>query len=376
MSPDIAIFVLLPATIYALSLLHLRGGLKRRPEGKNRDALKVSVVIAARNEEDNIEACLRSVLAQSLATILYEVIVVDDRSEDRTAEIVLAWAKKHPNLRLVQIFDKETVTAPKKRAIERGISHANGEIIVTTDADCTPGPKWLAGLLSHFEPGIGMVCGFNPYEIRSGHANIFQKMLALDYFSMAAIAAATADLGFPMSCTAGNLAYRKCVFDELGGFGKTSEQVSGDDDLFLQRVREETNWGIRYITARETFVPTTPPKSLREFLRQRIRYASKGFAYSPKVIVALMGIFLLNAMLAVCILATPLLPTLAATTVIMMTSKALAEFSFLQKAAQVFQTSFSLTAFIIASLLHPFYITFVAIAAQFADIHWKSAGGT
>lgn len=297
-----------------------------------------------------------------------EILVVDDRSEDATAELVQDFADRNGRVRLLRVRERTPHLAPKKRALELGIRHATGELIFVTDADCTPGPDWLTEMVRHFEPTVGLVSGFAPYR---GDGTLASEVLQLDYFAMACVAAAGTGLGYPVSCSGANLAYRRALFDELGGFGVSGAWVSGDDDLFLERVRTETRWQIRYATHPATFVPTAPPASFREFVHQRLRYASKGWHYRWPVRLALLGVFLLNLQIVVTPVAALFEPALWPLWGAGWLLKFFSEGAFLRLGQRVFRLRFSWRSFAVASLLHPFYLVAAAVLAQFRTFEWK-----
>jgi len=358
--------LILLSLFYSLALLYLRKSFSNSVAGKNANQPKVSVIIAARNEGKNIENCLHSLFQQSYKNL--EIIVVNDQSSDATVSIVQNCQRTYLNLELFH-SEPDPGFAPKKQAIELGISKAEGELIFTTDADCQPGPEWVSLLVRHFSPEVGMVAGFNPYHIKP--SNILVEMLALDYFSMAAVAAATASLGFPISCTGGNLAYRKSVFYELGGFGEARQITSGDDDLFLERVRDETKWKICYVTNPEGQVLTKPPCNLKQFLNQRFRYASKGLKYKPVVVCALFFIFLLNFLLAIGLFAGLFSVQILITFFVALSIKTIAEFIFLKRASDFFSFKIKIVPFILAAILHPIYIVVAVMGGHFFSSSWK-----
>ena len=362
----IPLFVL--TFLYAAALFKLRKGLSNLKAGTNKNQPSVSVVIAARNEEQTIRTCLSAVLNQSYPPEKVEIIAVDDRSEDRTADIVKSISAAHRRVKLLQIKDRSPHLAPKKRAIDLGIQHAVGDIIVTTDADCQPGPEWLSELVKYFEPQVGLVAGYNPYRTDD---SIFQQMLALDYFAMACVAAASAGLSYPISCSGGNLAYRKELYVQIGGFKHLGKWVSGDDDFFLQQVREKTNWKIRYATHPNTFVPTAPPANLKEFVNQRIRYASKCAHYSRSVTLGLLGVYLLNLLIVAGIPGTLFEPSLLFYWLATLFIKTASESSFLLQGDQIFGMSHKKTTFVITAIIHPFYIVLAGLLGQLSHFRWK-----
>ena len=359
------------SVIYALTLLFFRRGLRKLKAGKSKNQPKVSIVIAARNEEKHIHRCISAIINQKYPKHRFEIIVIDDRSEDRTAEIVKNLAIRYERIKLLQIHDTSPHLAPKKRAIDLGIRHATGDIIVTTDADCKPGPFWISTLMKYFEPSVGMVAGFNPYKIDNSKNNLFHQMLALDYFAMACVAAATAGLSFPISCSGGNLAYRKDVYFQIGGFRNISNWISGDDDFLLEQLREKTTWKIRYATNPKTFVSTEPPENVKAFIHQRIRYASKGRHYKLSVTLGLFSVYLLNFLLLLGLFLLLIIPQLWPVWLSAFTIKTLAEYTFLCNGQNLFQIKFHPSVFFLTALLHPIYIVLAGLIGQFANFQWK-----
>ncbi|MFQ5753300.1 MAG: glycosyltransferase [bacterium] len=344
--------------------------MKLKP-GKNLAQYKVSIILAARNEEKNIAKCLNAILQQKYPKSKLEIIVIDDRSEDSTATIVKKMANSHHQIKLLQIRDISPYLAPKKRAIDSGIRQAKGEIIVTTDADCQPGPNWISELVKYFEPTVGLVAGFNPYKTGNSKSSLFQQMLALDYFAMACVAAASAGLKYPLSCSGGNLAYRKALYLQYGGFRNIGKLVSGDDDLFLEQVRENTNWKVRYAIHPETFVPTAPPTNLKAFWHQRLRYASKGRHYRLSTTLSLSAVYFLNFLLVSGLFISLFKIQIFWIWLLVFLFKWLFEFAFLKKGQQVFNCKFNLVNFILTAILHPIYIALVGLMAQISTFQWK-----
>ena len=124
---------------------------------------KVSVIVAARNEELNLEQCLLSLSNQNYPEDLYDVYIIDDRSEDETRKIGSRFADQRHNFNLIVVDEVGLNISPKKNAIQKGIDASDGEIIMTTDADCSPPEGWISGIVSHYnDESIGMVAGYAP----------------------------------------------------------------------------------------------------------------------------------------------------------------------------------------------------------------------
>ena len=161
----------------------------------DRKKLFVSVIIAARNEEENISRCLISVLNQSYPASLYEIIVVNDRSTDRTRAILEGFAAEYDRVVEVHVSNTPTGWAPKKHAIQTGIEKARGELLLFTDADCEVGPEWIDALVSLFEPDTGVVIGYS--AVRSD--GFFEELQRIDFLAMMSAACGIANLGFPLA---------------------------------------------------------------------------------------------------------------------------------------------------------------------------------
>lgn len=333
---------------------------------------KISVVVCAHNEEKNLPNCLRHLSQQVYPKERVEFIIVNDRSTDRTQEIIERFQEQDARFRSIVIHDRLPDFAPKKRAIDAAIRQANGEIILLTDADGRPGPHWIATMASYFTPDTHMVLGYAPYTIRPAN-HFVKKLLALEYLSHAAVAAASTGLKMPLTCVGTNMAYRKQLYLEIGGFGKYKAHLSGDDDLFLTRVREAHKYTIKYATDAEAQVFNNPPQLWSKFLHQRMRYASKGFDYPLKVTIGLILYYLMNVLLTTLTFFSLISPPFPLALLGIWGSKILAEFVFMNKAASVLHDRRTLQVFPVAALLHPLYVVIFGAIGPFKRFRWADA---
>lgn len=370
------IFVILLSlltALYLITLFYLDRGLGRL-EKQNLTARRqsVTVIVAMRNEQDNIPAHLEALQNQYSTGFEIEFICVNDRSNDKTGDLLERQAQADPRFKVIHVSERDPEIAPKKKAITLAVGRASHDIILLTDADARPSRGWAASMLSFFDKDTDMVIGYAPYSIPQEH-HILYHLTALEYFSVAAVAAATAGLGFPITCVGTNMAYRKKMFEAVDGFGPYKNIISGDDDLFLTHVREQKKYGIRYATLRESFVYNAPPKTFIQYFHQRLRYASKGFKYPFKVTFALSAYVILNILLAGGVLAgffnTLFWPPVFAAFV----AKGLLEFLFLKHAAAILDERRSLFWYFPASLFHPFYIIIFGILGPFNLFKWKES---
>jgi cellulose synthase/poly-beta-1,6-N-acetylglucosamine synthase-like glycosyltransferase len=213
-------------------------------------------------------------------------VVVNDRSTDRTAEIVASFQQRDPRLKRIDIDTVPADLLPKQNALARGIEASRGEILCLTDADCLPGPRWIASLASAFAPDVGMVAGYSQFSScflpagRSLLYRMFDAFVRYEEYRKAVRSAGVALSGKAWACTGRNFAFRRAAYDAVGGYRGIPHSVSGDDTLMLQRMGMKTSWKYFYILAEENFVPTAPPATVAELLNQRARH-SRGAVHFP-----------------------------------------------------------------------------------------------
>ncbi|MCX7983321.1 MAG: glycosyltransferase [Bacteroidetes bacterium] len=276
----IIIILVLSAVIYLVVHIALYRGLSQISFQPQTEVPFVSIIIAARNEEKHLPRLLSALSSQSYPH--YEIIIANDRSTDSTAVILEKAQHEYPNLRVITITDYSTNLPPKKNALTLAIQAARGEILCFTDADCIPQQNWLYELVSAFEPSVGLVAGYSPYMIGES-ATVLSYFVAYEEFRAAVWSAGAIGLRLAWLCTGRNLAYRKRVFEEVGGYEATKMSISGDDDLFLQTVRRKTKWHIRYVTKPQSHVTTYPPSTLKQFIEQRKRHFSAARFFSLRM---------------------------------------------------------------------------------------------
>lgn len=292
--PDfLTVFFLIFALFYIVAVLILLKGLLSLKPQKTQHGRCFSVVIAARNEESTIGKCLESVLGQTLEEGRYEIIVVNDRSTDSTAEIVMGFISKYGNVSLVNIEKTAEGVSPKKYAVGRGIDASKNEVIVFTDADCIVPSTWLETIDRYFSEDTGFVQGITTYMHPEGMNSFFYGLQAVDFLSHGIISASGIGMGMPINSNANNLAFSKKAFLELGGYefmgGKV---VSGDDDLLLQKIWKSKKWMIRFFCDPRGAVLTRPTETVKGVFEQRKRWGSKTVHYTAEQVVFLSGIFL------------------------------------------------------------------------------------
>jgi cellulose synthase/poly-beta-1,6-N-acetylglucosamine synthase-like glycosyltransferase len=299
---SVAVLTFLGAANLAYILLSFRllQGLAKlgEPRPRSGDKPPVTVLIAARNEEDHIGKCLDSLLDQTYPPDRLQIVVVDDRSADGTAGLLEEYRRRAPDrLTVLTLATIPPGVSPKKHALGQGMSRARGEIILTTDADCLMGPGWVAALVENFDERTGLVLGMTSYYRLAPPEPGFWGTQALEFISYGIVAASLVGLRFPVHGNANNIGYRRKVYDLAAGFSAHGNIVSGDDDFLIQGIHALGTWDIRYAVGPESQVQTEPPLSLRQFWEQRKRWASKCGFYKPKQAAFLACIFLYYALI-------------------------------------------------------------------------------
>lgn len=329
----------------------------------------ISVILPARNEDHNIEETLDSLAAQEYPRDKFEVIMVDDRSQDMTRQIMDAFAKKFKNFRIVEIEELPAGISPKKNAVEWGIAASKGEIIITTDADCVHSPKWLHALVSCFTPEVGLAAGLVILE--PDDETLAHKLHALDYISQTLVGAGAIGNGSSMNCTAANFAYRYEAFMEIGGFGDSQNITSGDDEFLLHKIIDSKKWKAVYALGDDTIVRSLPPETIKGILNQRLRWGSKGIYYPPKVRnwAILIFAFLLIMMLSPILFLLNLLPLCVIITAIVL--KLYSDFSVMYTGLKIFNLKFYPVRFILLFIIHPLEIVLSAVGGHLIPFKWK-----
>ena len=232
-----------------------------------------SVVICARNEGENLARFLPAILEQDYPS--YEVVVVNDCSEDNTDEVLGHLMKSYEHLRVSIIQKDPGFTHAKKLALLIGIKAAKNEMLVFTDADCRPASgSWLRSVAEAFKGNKDIVIGYGGYMPAKGLLNHYIRyetmFTAMQYLGMAMA-------GVPYMGVGRNMAYRKSFFFSKGGFGPHNHLLSGDDDLFVNRNATSGNCGL--MLRRDSHTLSVAQKSVSEWVKQKRRHFTTAAYY-------------------------------------------------------------------------------------------------
>lgn len=266
--------------IYFLIILWFILGTLKKSKAKVSDEPFISVIIAAHNEENNLANCLKALVEQNYPKENYEIIVVNDRSEDQTENIINRWKAQNKLIRSAKISTLPNNYFPKKNALRTGINLSKGDILCFTDADCVPSPNWVKNCSAAFGQGITMVIGLAPLvPANLSKTPLWQLLMVYESWFLAFTSVSAIHNNFPLTCTGRNLGYRKRTFLQLAGFSNISHSLSGDDDLLMHQFQKSGEGRITAITKPDSIVISSTAQTIRHLWRQKTRHFSAGKFY-------------------------------------------------------------------------------------------------
>ncbi len=365
--------------LYAVAVLFLRMGWKKTPDFIAQKNIlfttSVSVIVPARNEEKNIERCLNALLNQTYPISLFEIILVDDNSSDKTAALVKEFCARHPQLRLHYIAMPELTDAiaPKKRAIEKGVDLSIGELLLMTDADCWVGENWIQTIVSFYlETQAKLIVGpvIVQHDERFGILQAFEK---LDFFSLVSSGASSLYYNKALLCNGANLAVDKKAYLRVIQETKGQGIASGDDMFLMLAIQAQFENGVRFIKAKDALVKTNAQPNFAALISQRKRWASKSFLYADayltliSVLVFLVHILLLFTGI-LCIFYFEHIALFLGLVLL----KTLVDWIFLYPIATYFGELKMLKKIIPTELINIVFIPLIAIASFKKEYRWKA----
>jgi cellulose synthase/poly-beta-1,6-N-acetylglucosamine synthase-like glycosyltransferase len=360
---------------YLLVLLYARYKWHHYPRpitGAEPTRLLLSVIIPVRNEEHTIIPLLQDLLRQDYPSHLYDIIVVDDHSTDRTLEILREFLKGvYSNIRILEAKNSTVILpSPKKNALAYGISVANGQCIVTTDGDCRVGPHWLKTHARYLSvAGVKMAAG--PVFLHQ-EKSWLQKAQGLELAALIGAGAVSLQSGKPGMANGANLSFWSDAFEKVGGYGGNDHVISGDDEFLLRKIHGQFPDGVVFMKEKEAIVTTAPCEDTMELFQQRKRWAGKWKLHKdifslflPFFIflfylghIAIFGLLFIHFRFIWLILSTFILKTAA-------------EFLFLRTIRSFAEKNVSFPVLILLQIVYPFYAVFFGIMANAGGFTWK-----
>jgi poly-beta-1,6-N-acetyl-D-glucosamine synthase len=364
----LSFFSFLISTIYFSIILSFLIGWNRikeyRKDSSSPFGFFISVLVPFKNEAKNIVNLINSIKNQTLASDHFELLLIDDNSTDESMRLALHNTLDQPQFQCIKLLGK----TGKKNAIKLGVENAKGHLIVTTDADCTHPNEWLETIYSYYKDYrpkllIGPV-------FMQGRSH-FEKIQCLDFFSLMASTAGACGINRPIMCNGSNLAFEKETFTKLQDPFKQFYE-SGDDIFLLHAIKHRFPGKVTFIKSNKALVMTNAEISWRDFLRQRIRWASKSKAYTDRdtiitaVVVLLMNLTLLaNLFLSFVYRGDMLL------FIFQLSIKSIVDFILLFEVSAFYKIKKSLYYFLPTQIFNIFILPIVAISGFIHHVKWK-----
>lgn len=250
---------------------YIRSSSLKKQTRKNK--LSVSVIVAARNEEAIIANCIKFLRKLKYDKEFLEIILVNDKSTDKTKEIMINETIGYEMFKVTDSNNLETTSLKgKANAIDTAIRKASGDIIFTTDADCEVPENWIEETVKYYEDKTSMVCGFT---LIKAHKSLFAKLQSLDWIYLLSIASCSSGIKMILSCLGNNLTFTKCVYNDVGGYNKVGFSVT--EDLALMRtIDADKKYDIKYPLNHNAIVMTEPCYSFKELYNQKRRWFRGG----------------------------------------------------------------------------------------------------
>ncbi len=334
-------------------------------------SLKVSVVIAVRNEAQNITCLLKDLALQSVGKDFFEVIIINDCSEDDTVAQVEAFQQKNLiQLELLHLPIEAQFYSPKKAALTLGINKAQGELIMTTDGDCRVLPDWIKIFWLFYEK-------YQPKFISAGvtfhnSPHLFARLQTIEFASLVGSGAATLNWGVPTMANGANLAFPKKVFEAVRGYKGFTQLASGDDEFLMHKIAAEYPMQVLFLKNRAAIVHTKAQESISKFYAQRKRWGSKWKYYQdwrPKLLAFFIFALHLNLIIATCL--TFFGKYTAEILILQLGAKFLVEFGYLFVLLNFFDKRHLAWLILPLQWFYPFYVVILGLAAQGKSYTWK-----
>ena len=361
--------------IYAGFILWLTDGIRKISNTNDYTTAlpNITVIVSARNEENNLPKLITALLKQSYPNELIKFIIVNDRSTDNTETVLMDFANKIDNLSIITIDRTPDGWAPKKWALNTAINSVNTEIILQTDADCIPHEDWAIKMVQPFSnPEIGFVSGPAPL---TNNNTLIDSLYELDSLAQDAFSAGGFSQGIVFSCTGRNMGFSKQAFVDINGYENVSHFISGDDDLLLHKITSNPSYRAYFVLSEKAVVNSPPPSSLAEFVHQRLRFASKGFSYyniktSMSLKIVLPFLYLSNVVALLSLF--NFIETNHFLWMLPWLIKSFVDGSITYTFYHSICRKWSLFTMFLLSLIHPLYIVIFGAIGPFSSFKWKT----
>lgn len=359
--------------IYSILILYFVKGFNQikiyKANNKNAST-NFSIIIPFRNEAQNSPNLLDSLSTLNYPNHKFEVLLVNDDSNDNYKTIINDFKSKNNEINLTIINNIRKTNSPKKDAIDIGIKTSKYEWIITTDADCNLPQNWLS-ILDDFvqKKSPKMIVSPVSFQVNNKFLDNFQN---LDFLSLQGSTIGGFGINKPFLCNGANLCYSKTAFLKVNGFAGNDDIASGDDIFLLEKIINQFPNKVKYLKSVDALVTTKPEKTWKQFIQQRIRWASKTTAYNNPFGKIVGIIVLITNAYFLLLLALAILNKITWQHFgLFFLIKFNIDFLLLYKTSIFFKQPTALKAYLISSFLHPFFLVIIAMLSFKKEYEWK-----
>lgn len=334
---------------------------------KEIDPKGITVLVPFRNEENRIHILIHSLTNLNYPLEKYNVIFINDHSDDNSVNVVKALISDKPNFQLEHLGNDKL---GKKEALSLGVRLANHEIIATTDADCLTPANWLTSMNEAFANEKVMMA-FGGVNL-NGPATLFSNLQAMEFAGLVGSGVASLGLGHFTMCNGANLGFRKSVFQSVGGYEGNLQIPSGDDEFLARKIIRAYPGSLCFLNRKNAVVTAKPASRLKEFISQRIRWAGK-WKYNSSWGAKGLALFVLIVQLTwlALIMSWMVESTDLLLGAFLISTKVFLEFWFLFTASKFLGSRWNWSAFIVLQLIYPIYVIGIGVGSQVMPYHWK-----
>ncbi|MDA0177621.1 glycosyltransferase family 2 protein [Mesoflavibacter profundi] len=329
-----------------------------------------TVIIPFRNEAENLPALLNAIAELNYQNSLFEIILVNDDSEDLSKEIATKFMSNSA-LDITLIENERQSNSPKKDAISSAIKISKYDWIITTDADCVLPKYWLDSFDVFIQKNeVKMVVGPVTYHKVNGFLQHFQL---LDFLSLTGSTIAGFGINKPFLCNGANLGYKKSLFSDIKGFEGNDTIASGDDIFLMEKALKTDKNSVKYLKSKQAIVQTLAQPNFKSLLAQRIRWANKTSNYNNNF-AKLVGLLVLlaNSVVVIGFVLVALGLFQFKTFAYLFLLKLLIDFLLIYKTSVFFSKEQALKYYLPSSLVYPFFSVYVAVVGSFSTYKWKN----
>lgn len=269
------VLLLVVTVLYLLQTFVIYRGTQRLDYHKTEALPTISVLVALRNEEEALSKCLSTLVRLDYPEGKLEIVLINDRSTDRTAELIDDAQNKYENVKAVHISKGIPGLSGKANAIAHGIRVAANDLILVTDGDCQVPESWARTHASYYDPEVGLVGGFTLLDRKNDGTPLFGKIQSLDWAYLLSIGTGAIGYGRPLSVLGNNFSFRKKAYEEVGGYQEVGFTII-EDFALMKTLLKKTRWQVRYPIDKRMLVYSYPMPNLRAFHEQRKRWSAGG----------------------------------------------------------------------------------------------------